>query len=58
MISGAGSIQLYNVKGGGCKGKERWYKGWKEIQSEKKNKAGYSAISVACGWAGVVFEVI
>ena len=36
MISGAGSIQLYNVKGGGCKGKERWYKGWKEIQSEKK----------------------
>ena len=23
-------------EGGGCKGKERWYKGWKEIQSEKK----------------------
>ena len=25
---------------------------------KKKNKAGYTATPVACGWAGAIFEVI
>ena len=29
----------------------------KEMSNEEKNKAGYTAIPVACGWAGAVFEV-
>ena len=58
MISGAGSIQLYNVKGGGAREKKDGIRDGKRYSQKKKNKAGYSAISVACGWAGVVFEVI
>ena len=57
MISGAGSIQLYNVKGG-VQGERKMVEGMERHIVRKKNKAGYSAISVACGWAGVVFEVI
>ena len=29
----------------------------KEILMTKKNKAGYTATEVACGWAGAIFEV-
>ena len=58
MISGAGSIQLYNVKWGGAREKKDGIRDGKRYSQKKKNKAGYSAISVACGWAGVVFEVI
>ena len=58
MISGAGSIQLHNVKGGGARGKKDGIRDGKRYSQKTKNKAGYSAISVACGWAGVVFEVI
>ena len=33
--------------------------GGSEKQSKKeKNKAGYTATSVACGWAGAVFELL
>ena len=28
---------------------------WKHLK--KKNKAGYTATEVACGWAGAIFEV-
>ena len=27
------------------------------ITQSKKNKAGYTATKVACGWAGAIFEV-
>ena len=28
-----------------------------EIAPMKKNKAGYTATEVACGWVGAIFEV-
>ena len=36
----------------GCDGYVNW-----RIDGEK-NKAGYRATEVACGWAGAIFEVI
>ena len=29
----------------------------KKIAKKRKNKAGYTATEVACGWAGAIFEV-
>ena len=29
----------------------------KKLENGKENKAGYTATSVACGWAGAVIEV-
>ena len=29
----------------------------KEMMEGKKNKAGYTATDVVCGWAGAIFEV-
>ena len=38
--------------------KERLKEGNKKEKMEgKKNKAGYTATKVACGWAGAIFEV-
>ena len=28
-----------------------------EINDNRRNKAGYTATKVACGWAGAIFEV-
>ena len=32
-------------------------KPWSQQMGMDKNKAGYTATEVACGWAGAIFEV-
>ena len=50
-VYGSTLIQIPNKS----KGLERGKK--KEGGEKEKNKAGYTATPVACGWAGAVFEV-
>ena len=38
-------------------GKRKEQIGKRKKKKEKKNKAGYTATPVACGWAGAVIEV-
>ena len=39
------------------KDREKKKKGGRKKSEVERNKAGYTATEVACGWAGAIFEV-
>jgi len=46
-----------NMRSRNNNNKIRDFKETRNSLTVEKNKAGYTAIEVACGWAGAVFEV-